>query len=55
MNRPISSTKGEITGTIYRAKHLIKIAQDCLKPVVQEDNGGPHKMMIVKQPIGVVA
>jgi acyl-CoA reductase-like NAD-dependent aldehyde dehydrogenase len=53
--RPISSTKGEIAGTLYRARHLIKIARNCLKPIPQEDEtNGRMKMMIVKEPIGVI-
>lgn len=55
MFRPISSAKGEINGTLYRARHLIKIAKDCLKPVPQEElEGAQMKMMIVKQALGVV-
>ena len=53
--RPISSAKGEIGGTLYRARHLIKIARDSLKPVPQTDNDTEAvKKVIVKQPIGVV-
>jgi acyl-CoA reductase-like NAD-dependent aldehyde dehydrogenase len=53
--RPISSAKGEIGGTLYRARHLIKVARDCLKPLPQTEFDTPDKkMVIVKQPIGVV-
>lgn len=52
---PISSAKGEIAGTLYRARHLIKIARDALKPIPQTDNDTEAvKKVIVKQPIGVV-
>jgi hypothetical protein len=53
--RPISSAKGEIAGTLYRARHLIKIARDALKPIPQTDSDTEAvKKTIVKQPIGVV-
>lgn len=53
--RPISSAKGEIGGALYRARHLIKIAKDCLKPLPQTEAETPDKkMFIVKQPVGVV-
>lgn len=40
---------------MYRARHLIKIAKDCLKPVPQtDDDTEAVKKVIVKQPIGVV-
>lgn len=53
--RPISSAKGEIAGTLYRARHLIKIAKDCLKPMPQKVAEGVNmKMMINKQPLGLV-
>ncbi|CAD6566496.1 MAG: hypothetical protein TREMPRED_002660 [Tremellales sp. Tagirdzhanova-0007] len=56
MGRPISSGKGEINGTLYRARHLIKIARDSLKPVpLTETSNDAMKMMIVKQPLGVIA
>ena len=55
MGRPISSTKGEISGTLYRARHLISIARECLAPIPQESaKDGPFNMTIVKQPLGVV-
>ncbi|KAL7424871.1 hypothetical protein Q5752_000557 [Cryptotrichosporon argae] len=55
MGRPISSSKGEIAGTLYRARHLIKIARDCLKPIPQTDTDTEaNKRMIIKQPLGVV-
>ncbi|ORY34867.1 putative aldehyde dehydrogenase [Naematelia encephala] len=55
MGRPISSCKGEVGGTLYRARHLIKIARDCLRAVPQDDaSTDALKMIIVKQPIGVI-
>ena len=53
--RPISSAKGEINGTLYRARHLIKIARDSLKPIPQTDSDTEAvKKVIVKQPLGVI-
>ena len=55
MPRPISSCKGEISGTLYRARHLIKIAKDCLKPIPQDKPGsGNFELSIVREPLGVV-
>lgn len=55
MGRPISSAKGEVKGTLYRAKHLIKIAKDCLAPVPQTDTDDEaNKRYFIKQPLGVV-
>ncbi len=54
--RPISSSKGEINGTLYRARYLIKVARDALKPAVQEDTSSDSMQLeIVKQPLGVIA
>lgn len=56
MGRPISSAKGEINGTLYRARYLIKAARDALKPLVQEEESSDSmKLEIVKQPLGVIA
>ena len=55
IHRPISSAKGEINGTLYRARHLIKIARDSLKPIPQTDSDTEAvKKVIVKQPLGVI-
>ncbi|WVR08209.1 hypothetical protein IAU60_005256 [Kwoniella sp. DSM 27419] len=55
MGRPISSCKGEINGTLWRAGHIIDIAEQCLAPIPQEKPPveGVEKY-IVKQPLGVV-
>ncbi|WRT69545.1 uncharacterized protein IL334_006532 [Kwoniella shivajii] len=55
MGRPISSTRGEINGTIWRARHMIDIATDSLAPIPQPkpEVDGVEKW-IYKQPIGVV-
>lgn len=52
---PISQGKGEVNGTLYRARHLIKIAKQSLAPVPQTDTDDEkNKRTIIKQPLGVV-
>ncbi|WVQ66337.1 uncharacterized protein L199_004516 [Kwoniella botswanensis] len=56
MGRPISQCKGEINGTIWRARHMIEIATEALAPIPQTkpEVEGVEKW-ILKQPLGVVA
>jgi len=52
---PIASAKGEIKGTLYRARHLINIAKESLAPIPQTaTDDEANKRTIVKQPLGVV-
>ncbi|OXC68733.1 hypothetical protein AYX13_02657 [Cryptococcus neoformans] len=55
MGRPISQCTGETNGTLWRARHIIDIAAECLKPVPQPKPPveGVEKYFI-KQPLGVV-
>lgn len=56
MGRPVGSSRGEINGTLYRARHLIKIARESLAPIPQTaTDDEANKREIVKQPLGVVA
>lgn len=46
---------GEIKGTLYRARHLVKIAKEALAPIPQtETDDEANKRYIIKQPLGVV-
>lgn len=52
---PLGQCKGEINGTLYRARHLVKIAKEALAPIPQtETDDEANKRYIVKQPLGVV-
>nr|ODN95545.1 aldehyde dehydrogenase [Cryptococcus depauperatus CBS 7855] len=55
MGRPIDSCKGETNGTIWRARHIVDIAADCLAPIPQSKPPveGLEKY-IIKQPLGVI-
>ncbi|WVQ79383.1 hypothetical protein IAT38_001480 [Cryptococcus sp. DSM 104549] len=55
MGRPIGQVKGETNGTLWRARHIIDIAAECLAPVPQPKPvvDGVEKL-IVKQPLGVI-
>nr|ODN91149.1 aldehyde dehydrogenase [Cryptococcus depauperatus CBS 7841] len=55
MGRPIGSCEGETNGTIWRARHIVDIAADCLAPIPQSKPPveGLEKY-IVKQPLGVI-
>ncbi|WVF68596.1 hypothetical protein IAT40_003365 [Kwoniella sp. CBS 6097] len=55
MGRPISQCKGEINGTLWRARHMVDIAAECLAPIPQSKPPveGVEKF-IIKQPLGVV-
>lgn len=44
-----------MNGTLYRARHLIKIAKKSLAPIPQTDtDDDKNKRTIIKQPLGVV-
>ncbi|KLT39977.1 aldehyde dehydrogenase [Cutaneotrichosporon oleaginosum] len=55
MGRPVGQCKGEINGTLYRARHLVKIAKEALAPIPQtETDDEANKRYIIRQPLGVV-
>jgi len=54
--RPITQSPGEVTGALYRAKHLISIAKDSLKDIPQTaTDTDVLKRFIRRDPIGVIA
>ncbi|ODO06934.1 hypothetical protein I350_04295 [Cryptococcus amylolentus CBS 6273] len=54
-NRPIGQCQGEINGTLWRARHIVDIAAECLAPIPQTKPPveGLEKS-ILKQPLGVI-
>lgn len=54
--RPIAQCGGEINGMLQRARHLNKIAPDCLKESPRTETETPNlKLSIRRIPVGVVA
>lgn len=56
MGRPAAQCGGEINGALQRARHLAKIAPDCLKESPRTETETPGlKLAIHRVPVGVVA
>ncbi|KAN0061268.1 hypothetical protein ACQY0O_006114 [Thecaphora frezii] len=56
MGRPATQCPGEVRGTLQRARHLCKIAPNCLKEQPRTDTETPGlKLSIRRVPLGVVA
>lgn len=53
MGRPISHAPFEVDGYAARARHMISIAADALRPMVAEPGTG-HSRYIQREPVGVV-
>lgn len=52
---PVGQCKGEVNGTLYRARHLTKIAKEALAPIPQtETDDEANVRYIIRQPLGVV-
>jgi acyl-CoA reductase-like NAD-dependent aldehyde dehydrogenase len=56
MGRPISQCGGEVNGMLQRARHLTKIAPECLKETPRTETETPNLRLSVRRiPVGVVA
>ncbi|EPQ31370.1 uncharacterized protein PFL1_00705 [Pseudozyma flocculosa PF-1] len=56
MGRPLAQCPGEIGGTLQRARHLCKIAPDCLREQPRTDTETPGLRLAIRRvPLGVVA